>query len=146
MTVQTLPYIENLLSDFLQDQPEIAALVGPRVVTDLPKGISADDARWPLVRVTRVGGAPVTNQPLWLDAPLVQIEAFGGPKKITQLIAETCRAVIDLRIRGTHDEGVVTGARFGAFRYAPDDVFTPAKPRTLFLVTLWTHPISVPIS
>lgn len=156
MTVELLPDVEQLLSNFLRAQAEMhpffttgvdsagTPVVSPpadRVYTDIPK-----NPTWPLLRITRVGGSPVTNRPLRLDAALVQLEAFGGSKRLAHQILETSRAVIDRRIQGIHPEGVATGATFGPMSYRPDDVFSPAKPRYLCLVTIYTHPYTPPPS
>lgn len=138
-----LPDVEQLLSEFLRAQPEVAALVADRVWTEIPKAPTGDDDRWPLVRVSRYGGTPVTSVPLWLDQALVQIDSFGGNKRLTHQIAETCRAVLDRRLIGSHDEGVVTGVRTFGFGYHPDAIFSPAKPRYLFTATVTFHPHSV---
>lgn len=130
-----LPDIERLYSSFLRAQPEVEALVVDRVYTVLPA-----EKEWPLVRVTRVAGAPVRPRPLYLDAPLVQVEAFGGSKRLAWQIAETCRAVTAGRLVGVHADGVVTNVDWGALVDSPDVEFDPPKPRLLFTATITVHP------
>lgn len=140
MALTLLPDIEILVVDFFLAQPEIAAFFTAdtphdRVYTVLPK-----TKTWPLVRVTRYGGLPVTSPALRLDAPTVQIEAFGGPKKTAHDLAQTCRAAMAERLPGAHPEGFVTGVTFGAFADLPDATFEPARPRFLFTSTIYVHP------
>lgn len=135
MMLVLLPHIERLYSSFLRAQPEVAALVKDRVFTVLPK-----DKEFPLVRITRIGGAPVVRRPLHLDRALVQVDAFGGSKQLTWEIAETCRAVTALRLVGGHADGVVTDVDWGGLSDVPDPEFDPPKPRLLFTVTITAHP------
>jgi hypothetical protein len=137
-----LPDVEVLLSEFLRNQPEVTALVTDHVYTEIPKAPAGEDTRWPLVRLSRYGGTPVTSIPLWLDQALVQVDVFGGSKRLANRIAETCRAVLDLRLIGVHAAGVVTGVRTSGFGYHPDATYTPAKPRYLFTATVTLHPLS----
>jgi hypothetical protein len=46
----------------------------------------------------------------------------------------------------THDSGdaVVTGVEFGPFAYLPDSTFDAAKPRYLFDVDVFLHPVPAP--
>lgn len=150
MTLRLIPDVEQLVSGFLRAQPEVVAFFAAgvtsegksvthpptdRVYTDLPAG-----PVWPAVRVNRVGGSPVTNEPLWLDQALIQLDVFGGPKALARDLAETCRAVIDARLPGVHSEGVVTAVRFGQLAYHPDDTYPTARPKYDLLITIFTHP------
>lgn len=140
MTVVLVPDVEQLVSGFLRDQPEVADLVADRVYTEIPT-LKANTAewRWPLMRVTRFGGRPAFT-PLHLDAAEMQFDCFGGPKRTAWVIAETCRYLLDRRLPGGHDEGVVTGVDIGRLSWAPDGTFTPAKPRYLFTATVYVRP------
>lgn len=137
--LRLMPDAEELLSGFLRSQAEVTALVADRIYTSLPK-----EKVWPLVRLTRIGGSPTTapaDDALLSDAPVLQVEVWGGPKKIAWLTAETIRAVVADRIVGVHTPGVVEGFAFGTARYLPDESFDPAKPRVLFDLTLHTRPV-----
>lgn len=136
MTVTLLPDAEQLLIGFLLDQAEVTAICSTRIYSVLPNGLDT----WPAVRVTRFGGSPVTNVPLHLDAPTLQVDAWGGSKATTHDLIETIRAVVASRIAGTHDEGVVTKAEFGPLNWLPDTTWDPARPRFSTDITLYTHP------
>jgi hypothetical protein len=132
MAVTILPNSEALLSRFLRDDVDVAALVADRVYTTMPKGHNA----WPAVRLTRFGGTPPFQAPLVLDKPQIQVDAWGGSKAIAREVAETIRAVCDTRLPGRHPEGIVYAVEFGALLYLPDEVFDPPRPRYLFDLTL----------
>lgn len=135
MTVVLLPDIEQLLSQFLRDQDEVADLVDDRIYTVLPK-----DKTFPLIRIHRYSGAPAFSRPLHLDQALVQVDCWGGNKKLAWEIAETCRAVCAERLVGSHDEGCVTSVTFGELSDQPDGTFDPPRPRFLFSMTVTAHP------
>ncbi len=136
MTVTLLPDIERLVTDFLRAQAEITTIVGNRVYTEIP-----DTPTFPLVRVRRLGGFPVLNRPLYVDAPLVQIEGYAATKGAARLLTETCRAVLAERVEGTHTTGVVAGVSFGSLIWLPDEDFTPPKPRYVSDATLTVRPL-----
>ena len=136
MTVQLMPNVEVLFSDFLRDQAEVTALVGAHVYTVLPAKFDA----WPAVRVTRIPSAPVHAGRLHLDGALVQVDVWGGPKALAFQIIETIRAATHLRLEGGHDAGGCTGVDFGPMGYLPDESWTPARPRYTCDVTLYVHP------
>lgn len=130
-----LPYIEKLLVDFLADQPEIATLVADRVYTELP-----ETKVWPLIRLHQFNSLRPTTRARWLATTVVQIDAYGGTKNIAHRLAQTCAGVLDARLTGTHDEGVVTGIVCYGLRDEPDETFESARPRWLFLAEITAHP------
>lgn len=134
MTVALLPDIEALVSRFLREQAEIVALVTDRVYTVVPK-----DPVWPLLRLQRVAGGPVISRPLRLDAPTVQLDAYGGSKADAQELIETARSVIALRLEGVHDLGVVSGVSFGSMSWLPDPSYSPARARYVADITVYVH-------
>lgn len=138
--ITLLPDAEQLVVQFLLAQPEVLAFFPEaphdRVYSILP----TDSVAWPLVRVTRFGGAPVTSPRQRLDRASLQIEAFGGAKKIAHNLARTCQAVLADRLPGAHTAGFVTGVQFGAFADVPDSDFEPARMRWLFACDVYTHP------
>lgn len=134
-----LPDTEQLLSQFLRGQDEVAELVEDRVYTVLP-----NSKTFPLVRVHRFSGAPVRERPLWLDRAFFQIDCWGGANRLAWQVAETCRAVCAERLVGTHDEGVITSCSFGELsNQGLDDSFTPPKHRYLFTMSVTAHPTRV---
>jgi hypothetical protein len=145
-----LPDVEQLVADFLLDQAEILEffdlavdnngnpIANPktdRVYTELPS-----TARWPAVRVSRFTGTPRPGRIAWLDQAFLQIDAFGGPKKLARRLGETCRAALDQRLPGVHALGVVTGVRTLSFGYHPDDTYQPARPKYDFVAVITLHP------
>lgn len=131
MTVTVLPDVERLVSVWLRAHAEVSG----SVVTAIPR-----DPSFPLVRLVRVGGAPVTQRPLHVDRATLQIDVWGGPKQTAQDLAQTVRGAI-AQLEGTaQPEGVVSAVDFGPFQYLPDQDFEPARPRYQFDVDLTVHP------
>lgn len=136
MSLLLLPDVEALVSQFLRAQDEITDLVDERVYTVIPK-----NAAFPLLLAHRPpGGLAVTSRPLYLDAALVQLDAYGGSKGQARNLIETARAVLAARLEGVHESGVVTGVQFGSMGYLPDPDFTPARPRYVADLTVWVRP------
>lgn len=135
-----VPDAERIVSAWLRDQAEITALVEQRVYTALPEGPT-----FPLLRITRIGGAPISSQPLHLDAATIQFDAYGGPKKTALTIAETVRELLsteDFRVAHEIDGdpvGTVTAVQWGILAYVPDDLYTPAQPRYVFDASIFVH-------
>lgn len=133
-----LPDAEALLSQFLRAQDEISEAIGDRVYTAIPA-----KPTWPLIRLTRVAGAPLMSRPRCIDQPLIQIEAYGGSKADAHELVDLACRLIAARIGGIHDDlGVVNGYRFGALSYLPDDAYTPSRPRYVTDVELTTRPVT----
>lgn len=130
-----IPDTEAMVSSFLRSRSEVTTLVAQRVFGELPK-----EPSYPAVRITRVAGSPVTDTHLSLDAPLLQLDVFGGTKAQARTIAATCMAVIAELPLTVVDGGYVTGVRFGSLAYQPDDAFSPPKPRYRFDVTVFARP------
>lgn len=137
MAVELLPDAEQLVSAYLRANADITAVVAQRVYTEIP-----NDPTFPLVRLTRVGGVPVTQRPLHLDVATIQFDCYGGPKKTAQNIAQTIRAVLSAPafIGGHAPLGVVSAVNWGVFAYVPDDTYTPAKPRYVVDADIYLHP------
>lgn len=136
MTVTLLPDVEKVISAYLRSRTEVTALVGDRIYTEIPK-----TPTFPLVRLTRVGGAPITSRPLHIDQAIVQVDVFGGPKTQARLLAETCRHVLSEAHEATHTGASVDDVVFGAFQWLPDPSFEPTKPRYSFDAAITVHPI-----
>lgn len=138
------PNVEALMVQFLRDQPEVAAIVGDRIYTEIPP-----KAEFPLVSVHVFYERPVGGStPLWLTAHDVQVDAYGGPKATAWRLAETCRAALTSRMQGRLEygtgantvAGTVTDVQPAGLRDMPDDSYTPARPRFLFTATTYVHP------
>lgn len=133
-----MPNVEMLISQFLRQDPDVIAIFGDNVYTELP----ADFANWPAARITRIGGTPPFAMPLVVDKPYVQIDTWGGPKLLARDGAETIRAVLSQRLPWTlQGKGTLGGViLFGALRYMPDITFDPARPRYIFDTQFVTRP------
>lgn len=145
-----LPDVEQVVTDFLLDQDEVLAFFdeatnnsggvvatpkADRVYTELPAR-----EQWPAVRVSRFTGAPRPGRVAWLDQAFLQIDAYGGGKKLARRLGETCRAAIDQRLPGVYDLAVVTAARTQSFGYHPDGTYQPARPKYDFVAIVTLHP------
>jgi hypothetical protein len=139
MTLRTMPDAERLVSTFWRAQAEVAALVGDRVYTTLPA-----TKTWPLVRLQRVGGSttpvPGSEDSLLWDVPLLQVEAYGGPKAVAWQLADVLRATAQQRLAAVHATGWCEQVVLGTTRYLPDPDFEPARPRVVFDLTLYLRP------
>lgn len=72
-----LPNIEKLVLDALFADAAAVAVFGDRMGAELPDTFP-DGQR---LRVWRVGGSPVDEEPEHLDRPLLQVEAYGETKE-----------------------------------------------------------------
>lgn len=132
--------IEALVHDYLVAQADVGALVADRIYTRIPEA-----AKWPLIRLTRIGGLPRTLEPLWLDAPVLQVDAWGpledDGKVKAQDLGATARAALDAMSDVDHALGVVTGVETIAdLQWAPDP--ETDRPRYLFRVQVFVHPLA----
>jgi hypothetical protein len=133
-----LPNLEALVSAFLRDQPEVAALTddGERIYTAIPgKAGSA-----PMVRVTQIYETKLTSRPLWITQTQIQIESWGGTKAQALTLGRTVEAVMAARVVDDHVLGVVVGYNGGALIDLPDEDYDPARPRFLGTSTITAHP------
>lgn len=127
---------ERLTSAYLRADPDMAAIVGDRIYTELPSR-----AVFPLVKITLIGGEPVYSHPLFLDEAFIQFDCYGGPKVQARLIVDTLRDLLASgEFQSVHDMGVVTSVRFGSLHYLPDDSFEPPKPRFICEASIYTRP------
>lgn len=127
------PDVAALVSQYLRSCDAMTDMVGQRVYTEIP-----NVPTWPLVRLTQFDSRDLAVA--WLDAAVLQIDAFGGGIAMASDIGRTAQALLH-DMYGTHDEGVVSGVRTFGWRYQPDDTFDPAKPRFLFTAVVAAHPL-----
>lgn len=124
--------VEALAINALLDDAGVIALVSDRVYGDLPA-----NPRFPALLVTRIGGP--TDFIGHLDGALLQVEAWAKDRGTARDLAAAALAAL-LALRGTFDEGVVTGASpFTGIGYLPDP--PSSTPRYLFRLQLFCHPI-----
>ena len=133
--------VEALVSQYLRSQSEVTAYVAQRVYTALP-----ETKTFPLVRLTRIGGAPKMSRPMHVDSAHLQIDVFGGSKATAldtmDAIREELAKVVDED--PVQALGGVCGVRFGPLAYLPDASFEPAKPRYTLDVTVTVRPAPLP--
>jgi hypothetical protein len=138
MTLLLPPNVHGSLTRFLQQDADVLALVNnstDRIVTELRK-----DQVYPALRITQIGDLPITQRPLYQIQSTFQLDAFGGSKAQALTLARTARAVCHQRFTGAHFGTVVTGVDSNGFADVPDDFFSPAKPRYLFVLIVYAHP------
>lgn len=142
-TLELLPDTERVISAFLRADDDVAELAGERVYTAMPGQSSKDDT---LVLLRRVGGEPPFTQPLIFERCELQVDVYGGPKAAAHTLARTVqRALAGLRGVLTEEVidvgpvivAVVSGVQLGAFRYVPDEVWQPPRPRYVFDATVY---------
>ena len=133
MTLYKAIDVERALVAFLQEDPDLAALHGGRVSTEVPK-----DAILPRLRISRVGCIPDTDG--WIDRPRIAIEAWANSKAEAWELASTSLAVLQARLPAAPlAEGVVTDVRPDTgLAWAPDESTELA--RYTFAVSITAHP------
>lgn len=142
-TLELLPDTERIISAFLRADDNVIELAGERVYTAMPGQSSKDDT---LVLLRRVGGGPPFSQPLVFEACELQVDVYGGPKAAAHALARTVQAAL-AELRGVLTEevidvgpvivAVISGVSLGAFRYVPDEVWQPPRPRYVFDATVY---------
>jgi len=128
--------VEAIVAGYLRSRPEVVALVADRVFTVFP----AQAGGGPFLLVQRIGGQPVFNRPLWLDEAAIQLDAYGGSKKVAYALATTVWAALDSGLRGAYPEGTVTDVQFGPLRWQPDPTYPQPRPRYVADVAVFAHP------
>lgn len=138
MTVESAPLLpdaEALVYAYLSTHAGVDALVAGRVYSAVPEAPT-----YPLVTLTRVGGAPTLAY--WVDSPRVQLDAWGRSKGEASDLARTLvAACAELAGRTVPGHGVVTSVLpvLGPL-WQPDTEVAPPRPRYLVDVQLTTHP------
>lgn len=130
--------VERVVALWLAGAAELAELVAGRVYTVTPKDVG--DA--PFVLVRRVGGEPPLSRPLVLDAVELQVDGYGGSKRVAHDVTARAQALLS-ELAGTVSDGVVvgrvTGTRLGVMRHLPDEAWSPARQRYVLDVTVFAR-------
>lgn len=119
-TADVLPDAELMVRTFLVGRSAISSIVGTdergevRVYTIVPNPAPPG----PFVRLVRVGGTPRARR--GTDAPLVQLEAYGGTKNQARTLAATIAAELEALEGTVVASGYVQGIAPGSARYLPD--------------------------
>lgn len=132
VTIRVLPFVEQLVIDYLLAVDEVTDLVGENIGTQLP-----GDKRLPFVRIERVGGSEVVRE--HLDAPRIQVSAYAATQPTAWQVAATVRGALLVADQATHELGVVTGV-VGVLGpiWIPDP--PTSRPRYLLDVLVYVHP------
>lgn len=142
-----LPYASRLIIGCLLDADEVTDIVEDRIATD-----GANKQQGPWVRVQQFPGRIIQGGAhYWLEQTLFQVECRGGggsDRKTCHDLAETCRAVLHQRLRGsvsytigtTAETGVVSECLVGGIADLYDEAFSPARPMSRFDGALTAHP------
>jgi hypothetical protein len=119
------------------DDADLAALVGDRVFTVLPK-----EKTFPLVRVVRWGGAPDRRVPglAWLDHADLQIDAWAERQLQVTDVARCLVAALTERLPGTRPGGVVTASTVTSLATELDADYAPVLHRARLTATVTVHP------
>jgi hypothetical protein len=137
-----IPDIEALIGDHLRDEPEIADIVGDRVVGRTP---SSTDRPW--VRVFQLdaqsSGRSTTDH---LVEFYVQLDCFAGKaaqgrRGESSLLTRLVRAAMVAMPEAAHAGAVVSGVRIDGCPRIPDGDFDPPMERYALTATVWAHAV-----
>lgn len=122
----------------------ITYLLGRSEITDIAAGVGSrlrQTKVWPFLLVRRRGGVP-RDDVAWLDAPIVQLDAFGGTQEQASALIRTAIAVLAEADDASHTGAVITGITPGPIRYLPDPELNDGehRPRYSADVTVFIHP------
>lgn len=133
MPLIVLPDAERIVHDWLAAYTEVAAIVGTRVVSELPASPT-----YPILRLFRLGGIPPIAYRL--DEANIQLEAWADTKSAATNLARVARAaLVDLRSHVTA-YGVVSDVRDTlGLQWLPDPVTN--KPRVVWSQSLRVRPL-----
>jgi len=133
------PYAEKVISDYLREDPGVAALVDRRVVGKTP---ASTDNPW--VRVTElddraVGGSRSDH----LHEFYFQFDCYAGKdggQPEANLLKRTVRKALVEMSEADHEGAVVSGVDIrGSARLPDDDVDEPARERFVLTANVWMH-------
>lgn len=131
------PDIEGAIQTFLRADAGVAALVGNRVFFSSPMA-----PHYPMVLITRIGGASATGETP-LDNTFLQIDCFGrlpeegagGKLEATSLLRAVRKALSSIRGRTRLDTNTVGyDARVASVFYSP--IRDDNRPRNVVTVTV----------
>jgi hypothetical protein len=122
-----LPSAPEILIDFLEAQPDLAAIHGGRVGTRLASTL-------PAVRVQRVGGTPLE---VWEDRPSMQVECWAANEDAADTLVRTLLAVLpEFRHRPVVGGRAYTYEVTSGPYWAPDDPDLSSNARYILTVSL----------
>lgn len=135
-TTAAIVDVEALVTTFLRGQPEVIAICGDRVFTDLPHA-----RQYPLVTVSRVGGGSLYKN--HLEAAEIEVQCYGGTHRTALQLAQACMSTMAADLCGEHAEGVVTKVKITATAYDPEaesaDPSGHARPRVVVSAVVTAH-------
>lgn len=134
MTFGQIPDIEKSIVDLLNNNQDIIDIAGANSVsTEIPAG-----ATLPRVRISLSGGIPTVQG--WLQAPRINIEAWGNNKEEAFDLINAISLTLMTYENGTQvNEGTITGIRQDTgLAWSPDPDTKTA--RYLLGFTIYIHP------
>lgn len=133
-----IPDAEKLVSDFLRDDVDVAAIVGRRVVGKTPSSIAEP---WVLLR--QLGGpSDATSSTDHLVAFYLQLDCYAGAaggQPEANLLGRTIRAALKTMTGEILDGAVVGRVRINGDSRIPDVAFEPARERRVVTTTIHMH-------
>ena len=147
MSLTLLPHASRLVIGCLIDAEEVQAICDDRIVSD-----GSENQQGPWVRVQQFPGRIIQGGAhYWLEQTLFQVDcrgAGGNDRKLAHDLAETCRAVLAQRLKGSVAytigsspvDGVVSMCEVGGIADTYDEAFQPARPMSRFDGVLTAHP------
>ena len=133
MPLAVMADAELVVVTYLKSHDDVTALVGNRVITELPAA-----PIFPLLRVIRIGG--LSPAPRRLDAAHLQVEAWAATQETARLVAATAQAALWEAGNATNNGAVITGVdNTLGLSWSPDPPSN--RPRYLFSMYVYSHPI-----
>lgn len=132
-----VPDAEKIVSDYLRENPAVAAIVGRRVVGKTPSSISE-----PWVRLTQIDDPSVDgHRSDHLIAFNLQLDCYAGAEGGQPEATNLSRAVREaLRVMPSASlDAVVTGVDAHHGFRSPDADYEPARERVIRLATVYMH-------
>jgi hypothetical protein len=127
---------ERLVSDWLRNDTDVAAIVDRRVVGKPPSDIGP-----PWVRVTLLD-APQEDTSDYSSGYYLQLDCYasndgGQPEAFT--LGRAVRAALVALARTTSELGIVSGTQINGHARVPDAALEPARERVIITATVWAH-------
>ena len=108
--LEPLADCERLISSWLRADPTVSLIAGDRVYCVWPRN-QPEQAKQPLVLITRIGGGPVFPRPLALDEAELQLDAYAGRKHEAWQLAAAVAAALERATDQPTPDGIVHGGQ-----------------------------------
>lgn len=140
MTLTLIPDAEKLVSDYLRDVPEVAAIVGRRVVGKSP-GVDGTAEPWVLLRQLGAPSDPRSKVD-HLVAFILQLDCYAGAdggQPEANLLGSTVRGALMAMPGETFTGAVVSRVVINGDARIPDVTYETARERRIVTATVWMH-------